>query len=304
MNKIILFTIINFIFRTSFSQTETSSYQQFRSSQHDYNTKNGNTIKYIDKGQGPVVLLLHGVPSSSWLYRKMIDSLVHAGHRVIAPDMLGFGNSDSPKGYEIYHEKNHAKRLLNLMNHLKIETWSHVFHDAGGLWTWELIKIAPNRISTLIILNTIIYKEGFNPPIKMKEGNIAKFSMWMYKNGVTTNLLLKKLFKVGLLNSKIMTENDIEGYKTPLKEGKTRAMYYFFTQTCHNMPNNDTLLSSIKIPSFIIWGEHDEMLQIKPQIDKMKSNMNIKESHFIEARHFIQEEKPQLVSSLIIDFIK
>ena len=66
----------------------------------------------------------------------MIDDLAKT-HRVIAPDMLGFGSSNSPKGYEIYEPKEHANRLLGLMSFLKINSWNHVFHDAGGLWTWE-----------------------------------------------------------------------------------------------------------------------------------------------------------------------
>ena len=95
------------------------NYQYFRQSQKSFSSPEGN-IRYIDRGQGPAILLLHGVPSSSWLYRKMIDPLVAAGYRVIAPDMLGFGSSDSPKGYHIYSESKHADRLLGLMDHLKI----------------------------------------------------------------------------------------------------------------------------------------------------------------------------------------
>ena len=71
------------------------NYQSFRNSQKTFNSSGGN-IRYVDQGTGDVILLLHGIPASSWLYRKMIDSL-SADHRVIAPDMLGFGSSDNPK---------------------------------------------------------------------------------------------------------------------------------------------------------------------------------------------------------------
>ena len=100
-----------------------------------------------------MLLLLHGVPTSSWLYRKMIDELSEH-HRIIAPDMLGFGSSDSPKGYDIYEPKEHGKRILELMDFLQIKSWNHVFHDAGGLWTWELLSRSPERIEKLIILNS------------------------------------------------------------------------------------------------------------------------------------------------------
>ena len=118
---------------------EQITYDTFREQQESYTTTDG-TIKYIDRGEGPVIVLLHGVPTSGWLYRKMTDPLVAGGYRVIAPDMLGFGSSDSPKGYEIYSEEKHAQRLLELMDHLAINSWTHVMHDAGGLWTWELME--------------------------------------------------------------------------------------------------------------------------------------------------------------------
>ncbi len=195
--RVNLFLLGLLFFHSCVSSKENTPYNQFRAEQSSFQSTDGK-ISYIDKGTGPVILLLHGVPSSSWLYRKMIDSLAQKGYRVIAPDMLGFGNSNSPKGYELYNQTNHAKRLLELMDNLNISTWTHVFHDAGGLWTWELIKLAPKRINKLVMLNTIVYPEGFNPPIKMRRGIITKSAMWMYRNGLTTNGLLKKLFKVTL----------------------------------------------------------------------------------------------------------
>jgi len=133
------------------------TYEDFRADQRLYPTDDG-LVKYIDKGKGPAIVLLHGVPTSGWLYRKMIDPLVDRGYRVIVPDMLGYGSSDSPDGYEIYNAENHAKRLLQLMASLGIEKWSHVMHDAGGLWTWELIKQDPDKIEKLIVLNILLFE--------------------------------------------------------------------------------------------------------------------------------------------------
>ena len=189
------------------------TYTEFKSQQKQFKTPEGN-LHYIDKGKGDVIVLLHGIPTSGWLYRHMIDEL-SKNYRVIAPDMLGFGSSDSPKGYDIYNETNHALRLLQLMDGLKIENWTHVMHDAGGLWTWELFSKSPNRIKKLIVLNTIIYKEGFTPPIRFSPGFIAKTAMWGYRNGITTNMMLKGLFKSGMTEN-TLNKLDIEGYKLSL----------------------------------------------------------------------------------------
>lgn len=282
---------------------DTLMYSQFRAIQKSFASKNG-TLKYIDQGQGEVILLLHGIPTSGWLYRKMINIISEKGYRVIAPDMLGFGNSDSPNGYEVYSEENHAQRILNLMDSLQIKSWIHVMHDAGGLWTWELFKKQPHRITKLVMLNTIIYEQGFVPPMRFKKGLVAKMAMWGYSNGITTNLMVSGLFKSGLTQNNL-SKTDLEGYKISFLEGKTKGMYYFFTKTCENLPDYSEVLKNIRIPVAVIWGKTDSFLKWEPQKERVISDLNISEEniHLLEAKHFIQEEKPKEISQIILDFI-
>ena len=305
-NYLFAFLVIVFIScKTSKNIVQDSAettYKTYRNQQKTFNSKDGK-ISYIDKGTGKVILLLHGVPTSGWLYRNMIDKLAET-NRVIVPDMLGFGNSDSPKGYNVYSEKNHAKRLLELMNHLKIKNWTHVMHDAGGLWTWELFSFAPDRIDNLVVLNTIVYEEGFTPPIRFKEGVWAKTAMWSYSNGVTTNMMLKKLFKSGM-NKNTLSKIDLEGYKTPLKEDKTEAMYYFFTQTCNALKDYESIIKKINIPTTIVWGKNDTFLKLKPQQERLIEDLKVdpKNIHIIDAKHFIQEEDPIKITNIILNSI-
>lgn len=280
-----------------------TTYSEFKAQQKTFESENG-AIHYIDKGQGDVIVLLHGVPTSGWLYRHMIDELAQS-HRVIVPDMLGFGASASPDGYELYSEVAHANRLLALLNHLKIQNWTHVMHDAGGLWTWELFKKEPNRIENLVILNTIIYNAGFTPPIKLKKGFFARTAMWSYSNGVTTNLMLKGLFNTGLTKN-TLNKIDVEGYKEPLKSGKTKGMYYFFSQNCNNLTDYKNTLLKINIPVAVIWGKTDSFLQWEPQKEAVIKHLKISSSniHLLDAKHFIQEEKPKEINKIILNFLK
>jgi pimeloyl-ACP methyl ester carboxylesterase len=308
MRKLLIVLLLNSLFiscrpyKSTIEKPNQMTYSNFRTSQKSFNSKDG-IMKYIDKGQGDVILLLHGVPTSSWLYRKMIDDLAK-NHRVIAPDMLGFGNSDSPNGYDVYSEENHAVRLLELMTSLNIENWTHVMHDAGGLWTWELIKKDASRINKLVMLNTVVYEEGFKPPIRFNEGITAKVAMWAYRNGITTNMMLNGLFKAGLTKNNL-NKLDVEGYKTPLREGKTRAMYYFFSQTCNTLPVYESILKELDLPVLVIWGKADDFLKWEPQKERVIQDLNIpaENIHLIDAKHFIQEEKPEEISKLILDFI-
>ncbi len=279
------------------------NYTQFRQRQKSFAGSQG-VIKYTDKGQGDVIVLLHGVPTSSWLYRKMMDELA-LYHRVIAPDMLGFGSSDSPNGYDIYEPKEHARRLLELMDYLGIKNWNHLFHDAGGLWTWELLAMAPSRIKKLIILNTIIYETGFKPPMKFKKGFLTRCIMAMYSNGITTNSLLKGLFNSALLKN-TLTKEDLEGYKKPLLEGKTKGMYQFFSNTCYKLPDYKEVIKSIDIPKLLIWGKHDSFLIINNMLEEVISDLKLKSDniHLLDAKHYIQEEEPIKINSLVLNFLK
>jgi pimeloyl-ACP methyl ester carboxylesterase len=291
-------------YKSALKKPNQITYSQFRNDQKIFASTDGN-IHFIDKGKGDVIVLLHGVPTSGWLYRNMIDDLVAEGFRVIAPDMLGFGSSDSPKGYEIYSEKNHAKRLLELMDNLQIKNWTHTMHDAGGLWTWELFKKQPNRITNLVVLNTIIYEEGFAPPIRFKPSFFAKTAMWSYRNGVSTNAMLNKLFKSGLTEN-TFNKQDVEGYKTPLLENKTHGIYYFFSNTCNDLTNYKTVISKIDIPTIIIWGKNDAFLKWEPQRDSIIKDLKVfsKNIYLLNAKHFIQEEQPKEITKLIIEFLK
>lgn len=284
--------------------TSKLTYADFRKDQSAFESKDG-IIKYIDRGEGEVIVLLHGVPTSGWLYRKMIDSLVLQGYRIIVPDMLGFGSSASPKGYDLYKPEAHGKRLLEFMDHLKIDRWNHVFHDAGGLWTWELLKLAPNRIKKLVVLNSIIYESGFNPPMRFNQGVFTKLSMSFYKSKLTNRTIMRKLFKNALMENNL-TANEIEGYRKPLLEGKTNSLYTFFSSTCNALPDYKETLQNIEIPAIVIWGKHDKMLQWDPMADQVISHLNISldNIHILDSKHYIQEENTDELLKYIITFVK
>ena len=163
MNKIIisLFLLTHYFIFTMANNDNLYQYETIE--QHREQQKRiaveGDNMAYSDVGTGPVILLVHGVPTSSWLYRHIIADLSQRGYRVIAPDLLGFGNSDKPKGIDIYNMDKQAKRLLKLMDDLRIDSWTHVLHDAGGIWSWELMQLVEReRVENMVVLNTIISK--------------------------------------------------------------------------------------------------------------------------------------------------
>jgi haloalkane dehalogenase len=111
-------------------------------------------MHYVDEGEGEVILCLHGQPSWSYLYRKMIPILVDAGYRVIAPDMIGFGKSDKPTLRENYTYANHVAWIKSLIEQLDLKDLTLVCQDWGGLIGLRVAAENPDRFARIVTANT------------------------------------------------------------------------------------------------------------------------------------------------------
>lgn len=114
-------------------------------------------VAYIDEGpeEGPVALLLHGEPSWSFLYRKMIPVLVEAGYRVVVPDLVGFGRSDKPTEEADYTYARHVEWMRSvLFDHLDVSDVLLFCQDWGGLIGLRLVAEHPDRFARVCAANT------------------------------------------------------------------------------------------------------------------------------------------------------
>jgi haloalkane dehalogenase len=118
-------------------------------------TSDGLRMAYVDEGVGPLVLLLHGEPSWSYLYRKMIPVLADAGYRVVAPDLIGFGRSDKPAEQADYTYARHVEWLRSvLFDALDLTGVTLVGQDWGGLLGLRLVAEHPDRFERVVAANT------------------------------------------------------------------------------------------------------------------------------------------------------
>jgi haloalkane dehalogenase len=128
-----------------------------------YRDWQGLRLAHIDEGprDAPVALLLHGEPTWSYLYRKMIPGLLAAGYRVIAPDHAGFGRSDKPVDDNWYVIARHIEALAHLIELLDLERITLFVQDWGGPIGLRQATQMPERFERLVILNTWLHHEGF-----------------------------------------------------------------------------------------------------------------------------------------------
>ncbi len=124
----------------------------------------GLRMHYLDEPGGQAALTeakaltflcLHDSPGWSYLYRKMIPVFLAAGHRVVAPDLIGFGKSDKPKKFNFHHVDFHRQTLLELVERLDLKNVVLVLQDSAGLLSLSLPMAAPQRYSGLLTLNTL-----------------------------------------------------------------------------------------------------------------------------------------------------
>jgi len=146
--------------------------------QPNYMYIDGLRIHYLDEGQGSagVMLLLHGEPSWSFLYRNMIPTFLESGYRIIAPDMIGFGKSDKVIDREWYTVDSHVAILQELITKLDLNNITVFVQDWGGPNGLITATEMPDRFERLIVMNTWLHHEEYEYTDALRGWNVRSQS--------------------------------------------------------------------------------------------------------------------------------
>jgi len=279
----------------------------------DYAKVDEYKLAYVDRGpkDGPVILLLHGIPTSSYLYRNVIDSLVAKGNRVIAPDFLGFGASDKPMDPAQYDMAAQARRTLTLMDQLKVSKANLVVHDMGGPVGWEMLGMQPGRFERVLVMNTTAYSEGFEPPFEMKMlgGMFGGMMASMMESSAVGPMMTRTFIKDFMAQPQQLSDADADQYWWPLHEGATRPMRHIagnFDGIMAQFPRYQGYLKAFDGPVFLLWGTQDKVLRYDRIGSQFQRDMRIAPSQtraLAAASHFVQEDAPQAVAEMILQMV-
>ena len=122
-----------------------------------YAEVDGLRLHHLDEGSGPAVLCFHGEPSWSYLYRHMLDRLVESGHRVVCPDLVGFGRSDKPTEQGWYTYERHVDMVTRHLDQVDLEDATVVVQDWGGPIGLRWAVEHADRVGRLVVLNTGLF---------------------------------------------------------------------------------------------------------------------------------------------------
>ncbi len=271
----------------------------------------GHRLAYLDRGQGPAVVMLHGVPTSSFMYREMAAELSGAGLRVIAPDLLGFGSSDKPEDPEAYALGAQALRVLALLDDLGIDRFTLLVHDMGGLVGWEMLAAAPERVERLVILNTFAHEQGWCPPTDLGRSTPLRrlVGRW-FADEDRARLLTRAVLAEGLVDRKRCRDPAlIEGYHRPIVEGAHRPILAFlssFDAIRDRLPEMQRALRESGVPALIVWGARDTVLRHRQLVPRLAAELDVPDEriHLLrDGKHFIAEEHAAHIAALVTGFV-
>ena len=321
---------------TQFERTPDSNFEHLDnfSFKPNYHTWQDLRMHYLDEGpkDGPVMLLMHGMPTWSYLYRDIIPPLVAAGYRCIAPDHMGFGRSDKPTDIHWYTIARHTEILTTLITALDLHDITVLVQDWGGPIGLAQAATMPERFSRLIIMNTWLH----HPEYKYSDAIRAWNQNWhedgnFYREKPNVGLLMT--LTAGLAASKeifphIMagTEPKLEGaaanmyaaYLAPVK-GLTDAAYNGMRRfplsipldgygTGYNNGNGATqtlhynLLKQWQKPVHFVWGCKDDVFT-EAWGRSWANQMNASFDAIADAGHFLQNTHGADVAAFVLNRI-
>jgi haloalkane dehalogenase len=222
-----------------------------------YHEWDGIRLAHVDVGEGPLVVLLHGQPTYSYLFRKTIAALVEAGHRCVAPDLPGFGRSDKPDDEGWYSYDRHTAALRSLFEELDLRDVTLLMHDWGGPLGARLAGVeVPERIARLVAMDTF----GLTGEQTMGEG-------WEWFRDMVAGREDLPVGRMIRLGSKTRPGKDVAAaYDAPFPDARFKAGVRAFPKLIPFSPDapgaaagreaRDALAGDTR-PTLLFWAEDD-----------------------------------------------
>jgi pimeloyl-ACP methyl ester carboxylesterase len=276
----------------------------------------GVRIHYVDEGprDGEAVVMLHGNPTWSYLYRRFIAALIEAGFRAVAHDELGFGRSDKPRSAREYSIQRHAGHFAALMDELDLSGITLVVQDWGGpiglVWAVD----HPERVKRLVILNTWpggIPPDYPKPPALFGLLRLPVLGELLVKGA---HLFVRLFLFRGGTHPERLGENEKAAYLAPHPSWASRAGVLAYPRLIPWEASHITAPLGAHVeqgldrlhdkPVLIVWPLKDRGFK-QPSLALWRRRFPNAEVHEIEdAGHYLQEDAPEQVIPLLVDFLR
>ncbi len=270
--------------------------------QPKYTEHEGLRLAYIDEGDGPTVFLLHGMPTWSFLWRKVMVPLLDAGYRCVAPDMIGFGRSDKPTAIEDYTFDRHTAAITRVIEHLDLDEINFVLHDWGGPVGTRVAAEHAEKVASTALMDT-----GFNTGDFKMSDNWQAFHDFVIS---TEDLPIGFLIKGAVAND--LTDDVFNAYEAPFPSPESKAGARAFPPLIPRTTDHPDAVVGRSVlqtfidaswPKLVLWADRDPVL---PQHlgEVLASRIGAPPPVPInQAGHFLQEDQGELIGKTIADWL-
>lgn len=267
-----------------------------------YREVDGLRLAHLDEGDGAPVLLLHGEPTWSFLWRHTMRPLLAAGLRTIVPDHAGFGRSDKPTALDWYSYDRHTALATDLLERLDLRDVTLVVHDWGGPIGLRLAVEQPQRIARIVVTDTGLFtgRQQMSPAWEAFRGFVEQ----------TEDLPIGMLIR-GACHSD-PGEAVVAAYEAPFPDAASKAGARAFPLMIPRTPEEpgaaagqrtlDALAADDR-PVLVLWADGDPVIPLKTG-ERFAAAIGTEVAHVIpQAGHFLQEDQGELIGRLIADWI-
>lgn len=259
----------------------------------------GHRIAYQTQGEGSPVVLIHGIPTSNLLWRKVMPELATT-HQVFAPDMLNYGKSDKPADANVSIEAQ-SRLIVKLMDQLGLKSADIVAHDIGGGVAQLIAVNHPERVRKLVLIDTVCFDSWPIPeflPLQ-KAGAEEAMSLAAFLK------MMRGFMPQGVHNKAVMTDEVIDLYLAPWStEAGKKALFRNFRRL--NPEYTQAIageLTHLANDTLILWAENDVFQKPAYARTLQATIPNAKLIWIKDAGHWLMEEKPEEISGHLITFL-
>jgi pimeloyl-ACP methyl ester carboxylesterase len=253
-----------------------------------------------ERGDGEPVVLLHGVPSSCFLYRKMLGPLAEAGLRATAFDFPGLGLAERPEEFD-YSWSGLARWSGEAIDALGIERCHLVVHDIGGPIGFEWAICNPDRVLSLTALNTLVDAGSFHRPWSMHPFSIRGVGeVWL--RSLNPYVMRRLFYLQAIADRKATPPAEIYAYHPLLKGDDGGRAFLKIMRGFELSAAKESFyldgLATLDCPKQVVWGERDPALGENRRL-AVQAALGVTQPTLLPAKHFLQEDQAPAVSAAI-----